>query len=165
MSSTPRLGLPFLSAGQAQKEIFHNEALQTLDMLVAGTVEDLPQDSPPTSPALGACYLVSDAPTGAWAGEVQSLAAFTATGWRFVAAQEGMAFFVRSTGTLATFRAGTWEIGQVRGTSLLIGGQQVVGAQAGAIASASGGTTIDSEARVVIDQILVARRQHGLIAP
>ena len=80
MSSTPRLGLPFLSAGQAQKEIFHNEALQTLDMLVAGTVEDLPQDSPPTSPALGACYLVSDAPTGAWAGEVQSLAAFTATG-------------------------------------------------------------------------------------
>ena len=35
MSGTPRLDLPFLSAGQAQKEFTHNEALQTLDLIVA----------------------------------------------------------------------------------------------------------------------------------
>ncbi len=42
MSATPRLSLPFIVPGQAQKELFHNEALQLLDVLVAGAVEGLP---------------------------------------------------------------------------------------------------------------------------
>jgi hypothetical protein len=45
----------------------------------------------------------------------------------------------------------------------VIGGQQVVGSRVAAIPSASGGTIIDSQARAVIDQILNALRQHGLI--
>jgi hypothetical protein len=73
--------------------------------------------------------------------------------------------YVRSDGTTATFRAGSWELGKVRASSLVIGGRQVVGSQAAAVASASGGTTVDSEARAVLDQILAALRQHGLIAP
>ncbi len=40
MAATPRLALPFLTAGQAQKEFYHNEALQTLDMVAAAAVED-----------------------------------------------------------------------------------------------------------------------------
>jgi hypothetical protein len=76
-----------------------------------------------------------------------------------------MSFYVRSDGTTAAFRAGSWELGKVRASSLIIAGQQVVGSQAAAIASASGGTTVDSEARAVLDQILAALRQHGLIAP
>ena len=31
-TATPRLGLPFLQAGQALKNITHNEALQRLDV-------------------------------------------------------------------------------------------------------------------------------------
>jgi hypothetical protein len=46
---------------------------------------------------------------------------------------------------------------------LIIGGEQVVSTRAAAIASAAGGSTIDSEARVVIDQLLAALRHHGLI--
>jgi len=38
MAATPRLSLPFLSVGQAQKEFTHNESLQTLDALVAGAL-------------------------------------------------------------------------------------------------------------------------------
>ena len=38
MEFTPRLSLPTLIPGQAQKELFHNEALQVLDFLVAGAV-------------------------------------------------------------------------------------------------------------------------------
>jgi len=165
MSSTPRLGLPFLSAGQAQKEVFHNEALQTLDLIVAGAVEGLPQPSPPASPAIGDCYLIDDAPTGLWVGAAQNLAAFTSAGWRFVAPREGMVFYIRSTGTFAAFRAGNWEIGEMRGSSVIIDGQQVVGGQAAAIASPVGGASVDTQARAVIDQILIAMRQHGLIAP
>ena len=44
------------------------------------------------------------------------------------------------------------------------GGQQAVRSRATAIAAASGGTTIDTEARGAIAQILRALRQHGLIA-
>ena len=53
MSSTTRLHLPFLSAGQAQKEFSHNEALQALDFLVAGAVEEGPRNDPPTAPVHG----------------------------------------------------------------------------------------------------------------
>jgi hypothetical protein len=163
MSVTPRLALPFLSPGQAQKEFFHNEALQTLDTLVAGSVEEGPRTTPPTAPSLGAGYIVGSSPTGAWAGKSQSVAAFTSGGWRFLAAVEGMSLYVKASGSWATYRLGVWEIGTLRGSSVVLGGQQVVGGRAAAIASATGGTTIDVQARVVLDQVLAALRQHGLI--
>jgi hypothetical protein len=51
----------------------------------------------------------------------------------------------------------------VRADALLINDEQVIGPRAAAIASPSGGTVIDSEARSTIDAILGALRQHGLI--
>jgi hypothetical protein len=45
----------------------------------------------------------------------------------------------------------------------VLGGQQVVGGRLAAIPSATGGATIDAQARSTIDQILSALRQHGLI--
>ena len=49
------------------------------------------------------------------------------------------------------------------GSALLLDGLQVVGTRAAAIASPAGGSTVDSEARSAIDQLLRALRQHGLI--
>jgi hypothetical protein len=163
MASTPRLSLSFLSVGQAQKEFTVNESLQTLDLLVAGAVEDLPLAAPPTSPAPGACYIVADGAPDAWAGKSQCVAGWTSGGWRFFPPVEGLCLLVRSTGTWATFRAGAWEIGQVRGDVLVIGGEQVVGRRAAAIASPAGGTTVDAGARLAIDAILGALQEHGLI--
>jgi hypothetical protein len=163
MSVTPRLEMPFLSAGQAQKEFFHNEALQTLDALVAGAVEEGPRSAPPSAPAVGASYIVGALPTGAWGGKPQFVATFTSGGWRFVTPVEGMTLYVKSTGNWATFRLGAWEIGSLRGSNVVLNGQQVVGSRATAIASAVGGTTIDVQARAALDQILAALRQHGLI--
>ena len=39
MDGTPRWALPFLFAGQAQKEMFHNEALVRIDALVHGIAQ------------------------------------------------------------------------------------------------------------------------------
>lgn len=164
MSSSPRLGLPFLSVGQAQKEYTHNEALQTLDLVVAAAVEEPPLASPPANPALGTCYIVAEDATDVWAGKSQCVTGWTSGGWRFVTPVEGMRMYVRSTGTWAIFRNGAWEIGQVRAAAVVIGDEQVVGNRAGAIASPAGGTTVDGEARAAIDAILEALRQHGLIA-
>jgi hypothetical protein len=152
-----------LSAGQAQKEFLHNEALQTLDILVAAAVEEGPRADPPALPAVGASYLVGTSPTGVWAGKSQSVAAYTSGGWRFVTPIDGMSVYVKANASWANYRLGAWEMGALRGLNLVIGGQQVVGSRAAAIGSASGGATVDSQARVAIDQILGALRQHGLI--
>lgn len=163
MSSTPRLALPFISPGQAQKELMHNEALQLLDMIVAAAVEDVPLASPPADPAEGACYLIAAGATGDWAGEDGSLAAFSSGGWRYFAPVEGMSAFVWSTSVCALYRSGAWELGSLRGSALLVGGQQVVGSRAAAIADPAAGSTVDAEARTAIGQILAALRGHGLI--
>ncbi|WP_155265157.1 DUF2793 domain-containing protein [Sphingomonas segetis] len=163
MATTPRLSLPFLSVAQAQKEFAHNESLQTLDVLVAGSVEEGPRATPPTSPVIGSCYLVAEAATGAWAGSSQCVAAWTSGGWRFVSPIDGMSLYDRASGTFALFRNGAWEIGIVRATSVAIGGQQVLGQRAAAVESPVGGTVTDAEARSTINAILDALRQHGLV--
>lgn len=164
MAATPRLSLPFLSVGQAQKEFTHNEALQTLDALVAGAVEGPSTASPPAAPVPGSSYLVGEAATDAWAGKSQCVATWTDGGWRFIAPVEGMRVFERTSGGFAVFRSGEWEMGILRGSGLFVDGQQVVGARGAAVPSPSDGTVVDSEARATIDDILNTLRQHGLIA-
>lgn len=78
---------------------------------------------------------------------------------------EGLTAWVRSHGVFASYVAGMWEIGSLRASALLVGGQQVVGARAAAVPDPAGGATVDVEARQAIDAILSALRQHGLIAP
>lgn len=163
MSATVRFAIPLLSAGQAQKEFFHNEAIQTVETLACPAVEEEPRQTPPTAPATGECFIVGNTPTGAWAGKANALACYTAGGWRLVSAIEGMAVYVRSTSSWAIFRDGAWELGIVRGSSVIIDGNQVIGSRASGIAAPTGGATVDAEARTAIDQILGALRQHGLI--
>jgi hypothetical protein len=139
--------------------------LQALDAVTAANVEEPPQVTPPPSPALGACYIVAAGATGAWSGKQDHLACFTLGGWRLIPPIDGMTAYVRSTSVWATYRSSAWELGVIRGSALNIGGQQVVGARGAAIASPSGGTTVDAEGRAAISAILTALRAHGLIAP
>ena len=143
--------------------MFHNEALQLLDVLVAAAVEGLPLATPPASPAIGNCYIVAASPTGAWVGHAQQLAAYTSGGWRFIVPRDGMSALVDSSGDTALYHDGAWEIGTVRGSQVMIAGDQVVGAREPAIAAPAAGSTVDVEARAAIGQILDAMRQHGLI--
>ena len=163
MSATARFAIPLLAAGQAQKELYHNEAVQTLETLVSPAVEEGPRVSPPAAPVIGACYILAASPTGAWAGKPLNLAAYTSGGWRFVSPIEGLTAFVRSSSVWATFRSGAWELGVLRGSNVTIAGQQVVGGRAAAIPAPSGGGVVDVEARASIGQILTTLRQHGLI--
>jgi hypothetical protein len=159
-----RFALPFLAAGQASKEVAHNEAVQLLDLIVAAAVQEGPRTSAPDAPELGATYIVAAGATGAWAGHDQCLAGYTAGGWRFIAPRDGMLAYVVSTSVWAVFRAGAWEVGSIRGDSVVVGGEQVVGPRAAAIAAPTGGSTVDSQARAAVAGILSALRAHGLIA-
>lgn len=137
--------------------------MQLLDVLVAAAVEGHPLATPPASPAIGNCYIVAGSPTGAWVGHAQQLAAYTSGGWRFIAPRDGMNAQVRSDGSNAVYRAGSWEIGTLRGSELSLDGLKVVGPQGAAIAAPTGGSTADLEARTAIGEILAAMREHGLI--
>ena len=164
MDSTERLALPLLAPGQAQKELSHNEALQLLDIAVAASVEGPPENDPPAEPEVGSTYLVGDAPTGEWSSFAGNLAGFGVAGWRFVAPMIGTRVFVKNSQTFGVYSAAGWEIGTVRGSSVIIDGLQVVGPRNGSIADPVGGTIIDGEARFAIAGILAALRQHGLIS-
>jgi hypothetical protein len=81
---TARFALPLLHAGQAQKEMTHNEALLALDILLHPEVEALGENQPPPAPSAGQCWIVGDAPIGAWAGQADRIAAWSPAGWRFL---------------------------------------------------------------------------------
>jgi hypothetical protein len=164
MELTPRLSLPTLVPGQAQKEIFHNEALQLLDCVVAGAIEEPARNDPPASAAVGQAYLVGAAPTGDWTQYPGHVASYGSGGWRFVAPVFGLALVEKSSGLAAVFGSAGWETGVIRASRVVIDGQQVVGSQAAGIADPAGGVTIDAEARSAITEMLSALRQHGLIS-
>ena len=158
-----RFALPLLAAGQAQKEILHNEALTTLETLVQPVALTQGDNAPPGAPQEGSSWIVGTAPTGAWAGRAGSIATWTAGGWRFVAPQDGMTMWVADPGLPARYSGGAWQTGAVVAQSLLIDGEQVVGSRQPAIDAPTGGATVDAEARTAIGAMLDALRLHGLI--
>ncbi len=162
--TTTRLALPFIIAGQAQKEITHNQALLRLDALVQPAVESVSLDTPPVAPIPGQSWIIGNSPTGVWAGNAGSIASFTEAGWQFVAPLAGMSVWSKADGVFALYAASDWDLGRAPQLGVHIGGDQVVGPRQAAVAGPAGGTTIDVEARVAIDQVLASLRTHGLIA-
>ncbi len=161
---TARWALPLLHAGQAQKEMFHNEALALIDMLLHGVVESADLNAPPVAPAAGQGWIVGADATGAWAGRAGAIAGWTAGGWRFATPREGLSMIVSDRGHAMIYGDGAWRDGPLRGDGLFVGNIRVVGAQAPAIADPSGGNIADVEARAALAAILTALRGHGLIA-
>lgn len=161
---TDRLELPLLSAGQAQKEQTHNEALTRLDVLAQPVVQAIAPASVPSSPQPGQCWIVGNGAAGAWSGKDGSIACWTQGGWRFAEPFDGMIVWNLADSLPATRVGGAWETGVVRANSLRIVGVQVVGQRQPAISAPAGGTTIDAEARSAIASMLSAMRTHGLIS-
>lgn len=160
-SSTPRLELPLLEPGQAQKEMTHNEALTRLDIATQACV--LGETSLPSpAPEPGQCWLVGNAPQGAWTGKTGAIAAWTEGGWRFIAPREGMRIWIAAEQCFALFSAGQWDHGRTYGR-LFIEGRQLVGPRQPNVAEPMGGATVDAEARAAITAVLQTLRRHGLI--
>jgi hypothetical protein len=144
LPSTPRLALPLLAVAQAQKEVTHNEALTLLDLLVQPVVEAGPQSVPPSAPVAGQGWIVGAGASGAWAGEDDAVALWTAGGWRFVTPRPGMRTLRLSDGAWLRFDGMAW-------------------AEPDAVATPAGGATIDSEARAAIGAVISALAGHGLL--
>lgn len=162
MSTTARFGLPLISAGQAQKEVCHNEALAVVDAVLHANVADEPLANPPAEPAPGESWLVAEEASGEWAGRDDSLATWTEGGWRFTAPVAGMTVWNRAAGCWLHWSGTDWADGwPVK--AVTINGVQIVGQRQPDVPNPSGGTTIDTEARAAIELLIVTLKTHGLI--
>ncbi len=107
--ATPRLGLPYLIASQAQKEITHNEALNLLDFLVQPTAIAI-ANTPPTSPAEGDLYVIGTAPSGVWSKFAGKLAGFLGGVWTFIAVKAGYTVWVQAALQFYYYTGSSWSV-------------------------------------------------------
>ena len=124
--ATPRLSLPYLAAGQAQKHVTLNEALALLDGLVQTAVESRTTDAQPASPADGALYIMTASASGAdWAGQAEGVVMrFEAGAWTALEAAEGHLAWVKDDAELVVYDGADWaaympDIEELQNLSLL----------------------------------------------
>ncbi len=156
-----RFALPFILPGQAQKELFHNEALVTIDGALHPSVEEI-ADDPPGAPDDGESWIVGAAASGAWSGKAHMLAIWTGGGWRFVAPVPGMTAWDRSAGLWRYWTGAAWSDGAWPAAAIRIGGQQVLGPRLAEVPNPAGGATVDAEARAAIGALIATLKSHGL---
>lgn len=142
-STTPRFALPFLFAGQAQKEFFVNEGFATIDALLHPVVEGL-LSVPPATYQAGNAWIVANNAEAAWEGKDAQLAVSDGSDWRFVAPSLGMNVYDLSLGQIRHFD-GQWQL-PISPTA------------------PAGGAVVDNEARAAILQLVDALRLIGLLA-
>jgi hypothetical protein len=161
--ATPRFALPFILPGQAQKEAFHNEALLRIDAMLSPSAEGPPRSEPPANPDEGECWIVAEGASGAWAGKAHSLACWTGAGWRHLPPRPGTTVWNKADAVPLQWNGSGWSTGAIACGGVLVGGQQVVGERQPAVASPSGGTIIDAEARSALNALIATLMSHGLI--
>ena len=141
--STARHALPLLAAGQAQKEITHNEALTLIDALLMPVATGVGDNAPPLVPTVGQCWIVGTAPTGDWTGHQNRLVIWTEGGWRSLALPAGS--------SLRDAAGKQWRYGRDGWSG------------PAPIAVPAGGGVIDAEARAAIASILNCLGDCGMI--
>jgi hypothetical protein len=141
-SRSSRFGLPFLFPGQAQKEVYINEAHALVDALLQPVIEGV-SDTPPVYPQDGGCWIVGSTPTGAWAGHASEIACYQAGSWLFAPAVNHMRVFDRSSSVYLHFNE-RWSLPAT-------------------VTAPSGGSTVDTEARAAITALIQALASGGAI--
>ena len=143
VAASPRHALPFLFAGQAQKEFTFNETVARIDILlhpaVAGELTLPPSDMEP-----GDCYLVATGGEGSFREKDGSLALWDGQQWTFCQAREGMILRDNATGTLLV-HDGAWQ-------------------RLTAPVAPSGGSIIDVEARAAIEELVGKLTAFGIFS-
>lgn len=141
---TARFALPLLAAGQAQKELFHNEALILVDFLLNPVVESIVSDPQSLNPQAGQSWLVGADPEAEWSGYEDHIAGWSANGWIFIKPFDFLEISISASGVTAVYR-GSWQIPQV-------------------VVDPMGGQVVDIEARNAIDSVLQILRERGFFA-
>jgi hypothetical protein len=139
---TPRFGLPFLFAGQSQKEFFVNQSLALIDVLLQPSVA-ASLYAPPSEAVDGAAYRILSPSSGSWTDREGQLAVRIAGHWQFIAPTAGMRIYDQAEDRWLCYR-GEWLAAELPG-------------------EVQGGTVIDYEARALLTQIINVLSELGLV--
>jgi hypothetical protein len=131
-----------MPAGQAQKEFYVNEAHALLDGLLHPAIQGEANETPAT-PGDGDTWLVGEQPVGDWQGHAGELALRQSDNRLFASPNPGMRIFDQSTGQDRRFD-GSWT-------------------SADPVAEPDGGTSVDTEARAAIAQLIAALVSAGIL--
>ncbi|WP_068094964.1 DUF2793 domain-containing protein [Novosphingobium rosa] len=141
-AASPRLGLPLLYAGQAQKEAFVNESHARLDAAVHCAIEGIAA-TPPAAPVEGGNWLVATPASGDWAGQEDCIAARQGGNWLFLEPFDGLRFFNKASQQFSHY-AGGWKVAPV-------------------VSLPQNGTIIDAEARSTLANLVAALQISGIL--
>ena len=144
LSRTARFDLPYLFAGQAQREAFVNEALARIDAAMHPAIAASLAE-PPVDPHEGDCYLIAAPAGGVWAGNEGALASFAAGAWQLQRPLAGMRIWDRPRGAWVHFDGSAWK-------------------RVDTPSAPDGGVTIDVEARAAITHMLDRLREAGIFS-
>lgn len=109
-TATPRLSLPYVAAGQAQKHVTVNEGLSRLDALVQPCALSRTLAVQPVAPAEGAMWIRPSTAAGPdWSGApAHALLRFEAGAWEAFAPAAGFTAWVADEGQLLVFDGAAW---------------------------------------------------------
>ncbi len=141
-STSPRFALPLLHAGQAQTELFVNEALPRCDALLHSTVSGERPEPPETAEA-AECWLVATGATVAWSGQDPAVASFQGGGSIFITPRRGLRIYDLFTGQERLFDR-IWKKGSLPVEPL-------------------GGMNVDVQARAAIGELVVVLQTLGIV--
>ena len=140
-----RLGLPYLLPSQAQKHVTHNEALRLLDLLVQLRLVATGAETPPEALAEGEAWGLGAAPTGAWAGQGGTIAAWSGSAWSFLAPQPGWRAADLATGDLRIWTGSAWDLPAAAPETLALLGINTAADALNRLSVAAGATLLSHE--------------------
>lgn len=110
MEETPSLKLPYMVEGQANKEVYYNTVLKTLDAIIFLTVRNS-YDTPPLNIVSGEKFLVGTNPYGAFAGHSKKIAQYIDSAWTFHTPQSGWVLYNETLDVFYKYKIGynQWE--------------------------------------------------------
>lgn len=165
MSTSPDLGIPFIAEQQVEPELTHNSALVVMSALLKGVI-NATNNTPPGSPTVGDAYIVGSAGAGDWYGKSKTIAIYYNGGWLHIpgvdsngtqitmgSRQEGMCVYDQNINGLQVFDGTNWQPRYL-----------LEAAKQAAVADATGGSTVDTEARAALNSLLAKCRTLGLIS-
>lgn len=132
MTDTLQLGLPLLSASQAQKHVTVNEALARLDGLVPMVLVSRSLATPPAIVVEGEAYALPAGAVNGWAGHAGEIAIGANGGWVFAVPRAGWRGFLRDEGVAVLHDGSDWVAGAATlapsgaGMQLLVSEAEVV---------------------------------------
>jgi hypothetical protein len=100
--------------GDAERKLFRG-----IQSLVMPNVISMALNTPPVSPTFGQTYVVASSPSGAWAGQANSITAWaidpqdgtvTSGAWEFYAPQTGWRVYDQNTNAFYTWSGSAWVL-------------------------------------------------------